>query len=215
MDRKVPPFDILTDAITPNAFHDSATRFDPPKCHPHTRVKILDDIMVWILGQLEGITTPVAKPILWLSGAAGAGKSAIAQSTIERCLERDVRLASFLFSNSDPTRNHARHLVATLAYQLYQTFPGTEVQTEILSAISKESLMFTKQKQQQFTTLVVQPLKTYLSRQRFPKPQTSLMSARAVYTRNRRSPKGGAQPFSFLDFRHSHDSRTPFRCVAA
>ncbi|KAF4613610.1 hypothetical protein D9613_008180 [Agrocybe pediades] len=166
------PFDKLTDAIAPNAFHDSAARFDPPKCHPRTRVRILDDIMDWILGQ--GQDTPV-KPFLWLNGAAGAGKSAIAQSTIERCIERGIRLASFFFSNSDSTRNHAKHLVATLAYQLYQAFPGTEVQTEILSAISKEPLIFTKQIQQQFTTLVVQPLKTYLSRHKFPESQTSFL----------------------------------------
>ncbi|KAF9549500.1 hypothetical protein CPC08DRAFT_769062 [Agrocybe pediades] len=166
------PFDKLTDAIAPNAFHDSAARFDPPKCHPRTRVKILDDIMDWILGQ--GQDTPV-KPFLWLNGAAGAGKSAIAQSTIERCMERDVCLASFFFSNSDATRNHAKHLVATLAYQLYQAFPGTEVQTEMLSAISKEPLIFTKQLPQQFTTLVIQPLKTYLSRHKFPEPQTSFL----------------------------------------
>ncbi|KAF9549496.1 hypothetical protein CPC08DRAFT_332946 [Agrocybe pediades] len=166
------PFDKLTDAIAPNAFHNSAARFHPPKCHPRTRVKILDDIMDWILGQGQDI--PV-KPFLWLNGAAGAGKSAIAQSTIERCIERGGRLASFFFSNSDPTQNHAKHLVATLAYQLYQAFPGTEVQTEMLSAISKEPLIFTKQIQQQFTTLVVQPLTTYFSRHKFPEPQTPFL----------------------------------------
>ncbi|KAF4613606.1 hypothetical protein D9613_008185 [Agrocybe pediades] len=128
------PFDKLTDAIAPNAFHDSATRFDPPKCHPRTRVKIVDDVMGWILGQ--GVDTAV-KPFLWLNGVAGAGKSAIAQSTIDRCME----------------------------------LRGTEM----LSAISKEPLIFTKQLQQQFTTLVVQPLKTYLSRRKFPESQTSFI----------------------------------------
>ncbi|KAF9540783.1 hypothetical protein CPC08DRAFT_770738 [Agrocybe pediades] len=167
-----PLFKTLKDAVAANAFHDSAARYDPPKCHPRTRVKILDDIMGWILGQ--GRDTLV-KPFLWLNGAAGAGKSAIAQSTVERCVERGLRVASFFFSKSDPTRNHAKHLVATLAYQLYQAFPGTEVQTEIMSAISKEPLIFTKQIQQQFTTLVVQPLKTYLSRQNLPEPQTSFL----------------------------------------
>ncbi|KAF4609705.1 hypothetical protein D9613_011983 [Agrocybe pediades] len=166
------PIDKLTDAIAANAFHDSAARFDPPKCHPRTRVKILDEIMGRIVGQGENTAV---KPFLWLNGAAGAGKSAIAQSTIERCMERGLRLASFFFSKTDPTRNRPEPLIATLAYQLYQAFPGTEVQTEIISAISKEPLIFTKQIQQQFTALVVQPLKTYLSRHNFPEPQTSFL----------------------------------------
>ncbi|KAF4613612.1 hypothetical protein D9613_008182 [Agrocybe pediades] len=166
------PFDKLTDAIAPNAFHDSAARFDPPKCHPRTRVKILDHIMDWILGQ--GQDTPV-KPFLWLNGGAGAGKSAIAQSAVERCKEQGLHLASFFFNKSDPTRNHAGLLVATLAYQLFQAFPGTEVQTQILSAITEEPLIFTKRLQQQFTALVVQPLKAYLSTHKFPKPQTSFL----------------------------------------
>ncbi|KAF4613916.1 hypothetical protein D9613_008179 [Agrocybe pediades] len=166
------PIDTLKDAVAVNAFHNSAARFDPPKCHPRTRVKILDDIMTWILGQ--GQDTPV-KPFLWLNGAAGAGKSAIAQSTIERCIERGLSLSSFFFNKSDPTRNHARPLIATLAYQLYCAFPETEVQTAMLSAIAKDPLIFNRTIQCQFTTLVVQPLKTYLSRHKFPEPQTSFL----------------------------------------
>ncbi|KAF4609674.1 hypothetical protein D9613_012029 [Agrocybe pediades] len=161
--------DKLIDAIAPNAFHDSEARFDPPKCHPRTRVKILDEIMGRIVGQSQD--TPV-KPFLWLNGAAGAGKSAIAQSIVERCVEQGLRVASFFFSRSDSTRNHAKPLVATLAYQLYQSFPGTEVQAEIVSTIIKEPLIFTKQIQQQFTALVVQPLKAYFSRQKEAEPQT-------------------------------------------
>ncbi|KAF9544128.1 hypothetical protein CPC08DRAFT_799917 [Agrocybe pediades] len=72
------PIDILTDAVAPSAFHDSGARFDPPKCHPGTRVKILALIMRWIVGQDEENR---AKPFMWLNGAAGCGKSAIAQST--------------------------------------------------------------------------------------------------------------------------------------
>ncbi|KAF4609716.1 hypothetical protein D9613_011995 [Agrocybe pediades] len=129
--------DKLTGAIAVNAFHDSAARFDPPKCHPRTRVRILDDIMCWIIGQGKDI--PI-KPFLWLNGAAGARKSAIAQSTVERCMERGLHVASFFFSKSDPTRNRAEQaLVATLAYQLYQAFPGTEVQTEIINKRTKGS----------------------------------------------------------------------------
>ncbi|KAF4609648.1 hypothetical protein D9613_012009 [Agrocybe pediades] len=166
------PIDTLKDAVAANAFHDSAARFDPPKCHSHTRVKILDEIMDWILGRGQDT---LVKPFLWLNGAAGAGKSAIAQSTVERCIERSLHVASFFFSKSDPTRNRPESLVATLAYQLYCSFPETEIQTEMLSAIAKDPLVFNRTIQRQFTTLVVQPLKTYLSRHKFPEPQTSFL----------------------------------------
>ncbi|KAF9564030.1 hypothetical protein CPC08DRAFT_290610 [Agrocybe pediades] len=167
------PIDILKDAVAANASHDSAARFDPPKCHPQTRIRILYKIMGWILG--KGSEDTRVKPFMWLNGAAGAGKSAIAQSTVERCMERGLLLASFFFSKSDPTRNHAEPLVATLAYQLYCAFPGTEVQTEILSAIKKDPLIFKKTLNRQFTSLVVQPLKMYLSKHQLPTPQTSFL----------------------------------------
>ncbi|KAF4617826.1 hypothetical protein D9613_006344 [Agrocybe pediades] len=155
------PMDILMEAVAPNAFHDSGASFDKPKCHPQTRLKILEIIMRWIVGQDED--AQARKPFLWLNGAAGCGKSTIAQSTIESCIGRGVLLASFFFSRSDSTRNHAGPLVATLAYQLYGAFPGSEVQKDILSAIQKDPLIFKKTIQQQITALVIQPLMTHFS----------------------------------------------------
>ncbi|KAF4609753.1 hypothetical protein D9613_012030 [Agrocybe pediades] len=122
--------EILTDTVAPSAFHDSGARFDPPKCHPWTRVKVFEKIMGWILGRDE---ETAAKPFL---------KSAIAQSTIEPGIEQDLLLAIFFFSRADPSRNHAGPLIATLAYELYCAFSETEVQTIILSAIKKELLIF-------------------------------------------------------------------------
>ncbi|KAF9548174.1 hypothetical protein CPC08DRAFT_715631 [Agrocybe pediades] len=157
------PIDILMEAVAPNALHNSGATFDKPKCHPRTRVKIREIIMRWILlgrdkDDQEG------KQFMWLNGAAGCGKSAIAQSIIEACIEQCFLLASFFFNRSDATRNHVGSLVATLAYQLYCAFPGTEVQTEIISAIQKDPLIFKKALQDQFTSLIVQPLRTHFSK---------------------------------------------------
>ncbi|KAF9565050.1 hypothetical protein CPC08DRAFT_211928 [Agrocybe pediades] len=157
------PIDILADAVAPNAFHDSGASFDKPKCHPRTRLKILEIIMRWI--EEQGGDPQARKQFLWLNGAAGCGKSAIAQSTIESCIERGLRTASFFFNRSDSTRNHAGSLVATLAYQLYGAFPGTEVQTEILSVIQKDPLIFKKTLQQQFTACIIQPLMSHFSKE--------------------------------------------------
>ncbi|KAF9539610.1 hypothetical protein CPC08DRAFT_770938 [Agrocybe pediades] len=156
------PIDILTEAVAPNAFHNSEARFDPPKCHPRTRVKIREIIMCWILGKYKD--GRAGTQFMWLNGAAGCGKSAIAQSTVESCIEHGLPLASFFFIKSDSTRNHAGSLIATLAYQLYCAFPGTEVQTEILSAIKKDPLIFKRTLQCQFTALVIQPLRIHFSK---------------------------------------------------
>ncbi|KAF9544213.1 hypothetical protein CPC08DRAFT_417691 [Agrocybe pediades] len=156
------PIDILTEAVAPNALHDSGATFDKPKCHPRTRVKIREIIMRWILGEDED--GRAGKQFMWLNGAAGCGKSAIAQSTVESCIEQGLPLASFFFSKSDSTRNHAGSLIATLVYQLFCAFPETEVQTEILSAIKKDPLIFKKTIQQQFTSLIIRPLMNRFSK---------------------------------------------------
>ncbi|KAF8812072.1 hypothetical protein BYT27DRAFT_6432051 [Phlegmacium glaucopus] len=39
--QKRPGFDFLFESVPQGAFHNSAERFDPPKCHPSTRLVIL------------------------------------------------------------------------------------------------------------------------------------------------------------------------------
>ncbi|KAF4617854.1 hypothetical protein D9613_006413 [Agrocybe pediades] len=156
------PIDILAEAVAANALHNSGTSFDKPKCHPRTRVKIREIIMRWISG--EDKNSRAGKQFMWLSGAAGCGKSAIAQSTVESCIERGMPLASFFFNRSDSTRNHAGSLVATLTYQLYCAFRGTDVQKDILSAIQDDPLIFKKTIQHQFTSLIIRPLMNHFSK---------------------------------------------------
>ncbi|KAF4617429.1 hypothetical protein D9613_006400 [Agrocybe pediades] len=157
------PIDILTEAVATNALHDSGASFDKPKCHPRTRVKIREIIMRWIeLGKDKDDQT--GKQFMWFNGAAGCGKSAIAQSTVETCIEQGLPLASFFFSKSDSTRNHPGSLVGTLAYQLYCAFPRTEVQKHILSVIQEDPLIFSKTLQQQFTSLIIRPLVAHFSK---------------------------------------------------
>ena len=66
-----------------------------------------------------------SRPILWLYGPAGAGKSAIAQTIAEKCDETGHLSASFFFSRTSPGRDDMNHLIPTLAYQLALLFPET------------------------------------------------------------------------------------------
>ncbi|KIM43453.1 hypothetical protein M413DRAFT_25818 [Hebeloma cylindrosporum] len=77
---------LLQKNIASGAFHNSAERFDPPKCYPNTRVAILEKIMDWVEDPDK------AALFLWIYGPAGAGKSAIAQ-TIAECATRLLTLA--------------------------------------------------------------------------------------------------------------------------
>ncbi len=83
------------------------------------REAVQKDIMDWIL---QTVTTRI-QWMLWLNGAAGAGKSAIARSIVALCLARNIPIARFFFFRTDPTRNTLRPVVATLVYQLIQQLP--------------------------------------------------------------------------------------------
>ena len=140
--------DILYRATATNAFHNSYERFDPPKCHPNTRIAVLEKIMKWIKweGDLDAF-------IMWVYGPAGAGKSAIAQTIAEMCEEEMIMLASFFFSKNDPSRSTAKQLIATIAYQITLNLPS--VRDAILGAIKRDPLIFSKSLAVQFKSLIV------------------------------------------------------------
>ncbi|KAF9549604.1 hypothetical protein CPC08DRAFT_675027 [Agrocybe pediades] len=158
--RSSPSLERLINAAAPNALHNSKARFDAPKCYPNTRVAVLNHIMNWAHGQSRKTSN---KTFMWLRGSAGCGKSTIAQTTIESCLEKGVKLAAFFFNRFDPSRNHSRHLIATLAYQVYTAFPETGVQRLMLSAIEDDPLIFDRTIRDQFHALIAHPLQVYLS----------------------------------------------------
>ena len=143
-------FEILYGKIAPDAFHDSGERFDPPKCHPNTRVAVLGDIMQWIQAIEE------LEDILWLYGPAGAGKSAIAQTIAEMCAKLGLIVASFFFSRASQSRNNEKRLISSVAYQLAISIPSTRSYIE--SAVQIDPAIFDRSLQTQIDTLIIQPL---------------------------------------------------------
>ncbi|KJA25138.1 hypothetical protein HYPSUDRAFT_38100 [Hypholoma sublateritium FD-334 SS-4] len=160
-------FKILQSKVAPGAFHNSGERFDPPKCHPRTRRAVIERIMNWILGK-ESMNSL----IMWLNGAAGAGKSAIAQTIAELCYEAGILLASFFFSKSDPHRNHAMSLFPTLAYQIACAIPEARVHLE--RVIDHDPLIFTRSLEAQMVALIVEPLRPLIAAGYFTDPATSM-----------------------------------------
>ncbi|KAF5329320.1 hypothetical protein D9619_008914 [Psilocybe cf. subviscida] len=122
--------DRLQEAVAPTAFHNSGERFDCPKCHPNTRIAVRNEIEKWALR-----TDPETRhaSILWLSGPAGAGKSAIAQTVAEDFHSKGL-------------------LVATIFYT------PTSRATSTLAVIDRDPLIFMKTLLDQFEALIVNPL---------------------------------------------------------
>jgi hypothetical protein len=144
--------ELLQKRVATSAFHNSAQRVDPPRGHPNTRVAIQQRIYDWIVMDLA-----IRRMwIMWVHGAAGAGKSAIMQSIAELCEQAQIPLASFFFLRPDPARNSTTSFVATLVYQLIQNVPL--VQDAILGIIESNPLIFDQSLKSQLETLIIQPL---------------------------------------------------------
>ena len=139
----------LHNVIAASAMHDSKERFPQPKCHPSTRERILQRILNWVESSSR-------ERILWLSGSAGTGKSAIAQTISERCKQNGRLAATFFFLRASSERNTSERLVATLAYQIALSVPGAK--EFIANAVEDDVLVFSKDINSQLFHLIIHPL---------------------------------------------------------
>ncbi|KJA29529.1 hypothetical protein HYPSUDRAFT_31439 [Hypholoma sublateritium FD-334 SS-4] len=136
--------------VAPNAYA-TQQMCDAPKCHPNTRTAVLNDIWSWIV-----LFSTRIHWALWLYGAAGAGKSAIARSIVDRCLQEQVVIARFFFFRTDPSRNTIDPVVATLVYQLIKQIP--DLASIVIPRIQVDPIIFKESFETQFQTLIYEPL---------------------------------------------------------
>ena len=144
-------FKILRKAAAPDAFHNSGHQFDVPRCHENTRVAVLEKIGDW-----TNLLINISAFIMWLYGAAGAGKSAIARTMAEIFHDRQQLLATFFFSRQDSSRNHINSVIATLAYKIALTVP--EARPLIVATIENDPLIFHSGFAHQLQRLIIEPL---------------------------------------------------------
>lgn len=85
-------------------------------CHPETRIDLLREIMHWA-------TSPGAKPIFWLNGMAGTGKSTISRTLANILDERGDLGASFFFKRGESDQSNAKRLFTTVARQVMEKIP--------------------------------------------------------------------------------------------
>ena len=142
--------ELLQPHISPGAFHNSDERYDPPKCHPHTRRAVLKKIRKWV----KDVNKVVL--FLWLYGPAGAGKSAIAQTIAELLEKSGLLAAAFFFSRNAAGRDDKTRLVATLVYQFVKSIP--EMRAHVLEAVEGDPALFSCSIEAQIQALIVKPL---------------------------------------------------------
>ncbi|KAF5313792.1 hypothetical protein D9619_013700 [Psilocybe cf. subviscida] len=132
--------------------YDAAAREDVPKCHEHTRVAIVNGIHHWA-HSLE----PGARPLMWMYGPAGSGKTTIMQTVAEMFDKEGSLAASFFFSRLSAARPRDKEkFVITLAHQLSRRIPA--MKQPLADALSDPDIL-TKSLAKQLDTLVIGPLK--------------------------------------------------------
>jgi hypothetical protein len=109
----------------------SGVQWDPDKvCLPGTRSSLLEEIILWM-------HNPESERILWLSGAAGTGKSSVANSVAEY-FHRLGRLgASFHFDRHDARPETPGLLFGNVCHQL--ALFDDQLRAAVLSAIHRGS----------------------------------------------------------------------------
>jgi len=98
---------------------------------------------------------------MWLYGAAGAGKSAIAHTLAEICETCGWLVASFFFWKTASERNNANRFVATIAHQIALTI--TASRELIAAAVDYNPFIFEQSVDVQLSKLVVEPLEQLFS----------------------------------------------------
>ena len=123
---------------------------------------ILDKIQDWVDFKIEDQAF-----MMWLYGAAGAGKSAIARTIAEILHLRKELLATFFFSRGDPSRNNIKCTIATLAYNIAVCVPESRHLIELV--VVGDPYIFQRNIDQQLAQLILDPLEKLCSQRiRFP-----------------------------------------------
>ncbi|KAF4615697.1 hypothetical protein D9613_012527 [Agrocybe pediades] len=148
-------FDRLASKASPRAFHLADSDPSHATCYTNTRTKILERIKSWALRKTEK-----EKYIMWLHGAAGGGKTAIARTIAKWCDEEEgILLGEFFFSRSDGVGDQLSTLAPTIAYRMavHTLKDLKEAKLAISEAITRDPHIFAAPLSQQLKTLILEP----------------------------------------------------------
>jgi hypothetical protein len=98
---------------------------------------------------------PFVETVYWLSGAAGTGKTTVAQSVTKIAKESNFICASFFFSRTSEDRRSFGNVIPTLAYQLGKS---TRLRSTICAAIELDDDVGVRSVRTQVQTLIAEVL---------------------------------------------------------
>ncbi|KAH7083961.1 vegetative incompatibility protein HET-E-1 [Paraphoma chrysanthemicola] len=140
--------------IAEGASFNSHLQEHSARCLPETRVDLLDDLTTWA----KSIDS---KPIFWLNGMAGTGKSTIARTLASSFAEQGHLGASFFFKSSEAQLSNARRFFSTIAAGLAENIPETI--PGMLESIKKDPTIYNRPLSVQFEGLILRPLQSVKS----------------------------------------------------
>ncbi|KAJ8089290.1 hypothetical protein PM082_014538 [Marasmius tenuissimus] len=144
----------LAEHIAPTALHSSDARNARTACLKGTRVGIVKKLTGWVEDPSK------KRRVCWVTGGAGAGKSAIAQTICETFRRKSQLAASFFFSRNDTSRSTLDPFFPTLAHQLATTpeFQTTRLSSFIASTVRQTpNVLQGMNLEGQFQSLIFQP----------------------------------------------------------
>lgn len=100
--------------------------------------------------------------MIWLHGAAGAGKTSLGQTIAEISKKEGRHLGSVFMSRTTaaPERSDGNRVIPTLVYQLLQAFP--EIKALVEKVITDDPGIFSKSSKAQMDGLFIGPLMSYV-----------------------------------------------------
>lgn len=147
-------FHHLAQKSVPGATIDSSFRSYPPRCHPDTRRSLRRRLIKWI-------NDPGRQwRVLWVSGLAAVGKSAIAQTIAEEMGLLGRLGAAFFFSRLNHL-DDPEGVVPTLAYQLATLH--SQYKQIITQRIVDDPMILEKNLRSQFKALITEPFQVLMT----------------------------------------------------
>ncbi|KAF2192944.1 vegetative incompatibility protein HET-E-1 [Zopfia rhizophila CBS 207.26] len=146
IDEKI---DLTRLPIAKGASFDSHMDEHNARCLANTRVDLQRQIMEWAKDRNS-------KPIFWLNGMAGTGKSTIARTIAQSLADQHQLGASFFFKKGEGDRGNASRFFTTITKDLMSHVPG--LIPGIRKAIDADPAISEKALKDQFEKLILQPL---------------------------------------------------------
>ncbi|KAK1233276.1 hypothetical protein PQX77_003568 [Marasmius sp. AFHP31] len=136
-----------------SALHDSEARYPQPNVLPGTRKTILRELINWI----EDSSGDKSR-VHWVYGAAGVGKSAIAQALSEKFTRTGQLAAAFFFSRNDASRDKLTPFIPTITHQLVTSRTlGPLLAPLVGDAIGSTAGIWEKKWEDQFKAIIQEP----------------------------------------------------------